>query len=208
MDFSKMSKTELLKKCKEFGITKCNSKNKTELCKLIEQHQPEQIQQLELQPDTKIETQTEPSNYTFIDLFCGIGGFHQALSKLGAKCVLACDIDKDCRTVYKDNYGIDPVNNIKDIDEKNMVDFDIICGGFPCFIAGTQTLTNNGYKNIEDVKITDKLLTHTGKFQDILNLQRKKYTGDLFDIKIKYHSDLVVSTEEHPFYIREKKRER
>ena len=185
MDISKISKTELLEKCKELGITKCNSKNKTELCKLIEQHQnSEQTQE----PSPETENTSSSSQYTFIDLFCGIGGFHQALSKLGAKCVLACDIDKDCRTVYKDNYGIDPVNNIKDIDEKNMVDFDIICGGFPCFIAGTTTLTNNGYKNIEDVKITDKLLTHTGKFQNILNLQRKKYTGDLFDIKIKYHS--------------------
>ena len=206
MDISKMSKKELIEKCKELGITKCNSKTKTELCKLIEEHQPAISIQTETTSELTIQDQSElPPNYTFIDLFCGIGGFHQALSKLGAKCVLACDIDKDCRVVYKDNYGIDPVNNIKDIDEKNMVDFDIICGGFPCFIAGTQTLTNTGYKNIEDVEITDKLLTHTGKFQDISNLQRKKYTGNLFDIKIKYHSDLVVSTEEHPFYIREKK---
>jgi DNA (cytosine-5)-methyltransferase 1 len=209
MDFSKMSKTELLEKCKELGITKCNSKNKTELCKLIEQCAPNNtaaIVEVEPHTETVIENPSSSSSqYTFIDLFCGIGGFHQALTKLGAKCVLACDIDKDCRTVYKDNYGIEPVNNVKDIDEKNMDDFDILCGGFPCFIAGTQTLTNSGYKNIEDVKITDKLLTHTGKFQNILNLQRKKYTGDLFDIKIKYHSEMVVSTEEHPFYIREKK---
>jgi DNA (cytosine-5)-methyltransferase 1 len=206
MDISKMTKTELLENCKELGITKCKSKTKTELCKLIEQHTTINNIIVDVEQEI-IENNIPPSssNYTFIDLFCGIGGFHQALSKLGAKCVLACDIDKDCRTVYKDNYGIDPVSNIKDIDEKNMVDFDIICGGFPCFVAGTPTLTNSGYKNIEDVKITDKLLTHTGKFQDILNLQQKKYTGDLFDIKIKYHSEVVVSTEEHPFYIREKK---
>jgi DNA (cytosine-5)-methyltransferase 1 len=198
MDISKMSKTELLEKCKELGITKCSSKTKTELINLIEQ---KKINNTEI---VKVETKQQ-ENLTFIDLFCGIGGFHQALSKLGGKCVLACDIDKDCRTVYKDNYGIEPISNVKDINEKNMVDFDILCAGFPCFIAGTQTLTNNGYKNIEDVDLCDKLLTHTGKHQNILNLQRKNYTGDLFDIKIKYHSDIVVSTEEHPFYIREKK---
>ena len=31
MDTSKMSKLELLEKCKEFGITKCSSKNKSQL---------------------------------------------------------------------------------------------------------------------------------------------------------------------------------
>jgi DNA (cytosine-5)-methyltransferase 1 len=146
------------------------------------------------------------SGYKFIDLFCGIGGFHQALHKMGATCVLACDIDKECRVVYKDNYGIEPVSNVKDIDEKTMDDFDILCAGFPCFVAGTQTLTNNGYKNIEDVELTDKLLTHTGKFQNIVNLQRKIYNGDLFDLKIKYHPELITATEEHPFYVREQKK--
>ena len=66
----------------------------------------------------------------YIDLFCGIGGFHQALSKLGHKCILACDIDKKCREVYKNNYNIEYLD--KKIDENTMEDFDILCGGFPC----------------------------------------------------------------------------
>lgn len=78
---------------------------------------------------------------TFIDLFCGIGGFHQALGGLGYKCVLACDIDKDCREVYEDNYGMTPCSDIKTLDEKNMDDFDILCGGFPC-----QAFSNGGKK--------------------------------------------------------------
>lgn len=73
-----------------------------------------------------------PMHLTYIDLFCGIGGFHQALNRMGATCILACDIDKDCREIYKLNYGIEPVANIKDIDEHTMPDFDILCGGFPC----------------------------------------------------------------------------
>ena len=35
MDISKMSKIELLEKCKELGITKCSSKNKSQLYELI-----------------------------------------------------------------------------------------------------------------------------------------------------------------------------
>ena len=39
------------------------------------------------------------ANLTFIDLFCGIGGFHQALHQMGAKCILACDISmQSCLT--------------------------------------------------------------------------------------------------------------
>ena len=77
----------------------------------------------------------------FIDLFCGIGGFHQALKDLGHKCILACDIDKACREVYKKNYGIEPVNNVKDIEPEKLEDFDIICAGFPC-----QAFSNGGKK--------------------------------------------------------------
>jgi len=204
-----LSKAQLLEKCKELGITKCSSKTKPQLIELIHNKNVVSNESEEntiiSEENTIISEESNSGQLRFIDLFCGIGGFHQALSKLGAKCVLACDIDKDCRTVYKDNYGLEPVSNIKEIDEKTMPDFDVLCGGFPCFVAGTQTLTNNGYKNIEDVELTDKLLTHTGQFQNILNLQRKIYNGDIFDLKIKYHPEIITATEEHPFYVREKK---
>ena len=145
-------------------------------------------------------------NIKFIDLFCGIGSFHYSFKKLGWDCVMSCDIDKAVKETYKSNYGILPLGDITEIEPKNITNYDILCAGFPCFVEGTKTLTNNGYKNIEDVEITDRLLTHNGKFQNILNLQRKIYNGDLFDIKIKYHPELITATEEHPFYIREKKK--
>ena len=44
------------------------------------------------------------TEYRFIDLFCGIGGFHIALTKLGMQCVYACDLDKNCRESYEKNH--------------------------------------------------------------------------------------------------------
>ena len=142
-----LSKVQLLEKCKELGITKCSSKTKPQLIELINNKNmviSETVISKTISEENVVISESaneEQGQLRFIDLFCGIGGFHQALSKLGAKCVLACDIDKDCRTVYKDNYGLEPVSNIKEIDEKTMPDFDVLCGGFPC-----QSFSNGGKK--------------------------------------------------------------
>ena len=70
--------------------------------------------------------------YTFIDLFCGIGGFHQAMEALGGECVFASDIDADCRKTYESNYGIKPHGDITKIDAKDIPAHDVLCAGFPC----------------------------------------------------------------------------
>jgi DNA (cytosine-5)-methyltransferase 1 len=141
----------------------------------------------------------------FIDLFSGIGGFHQAMKRLGGECVLACDIDLHCRESYSQNYGIVPKEDITKLVTSEIPDHDLICGGFPCFVAGTKVLTKIGYKAIENVTIDDQLMTHTGNFHSILNLQTKIYSKTLYKIRIKYHPEPIVCTPEHPFYVREKK---
>uniref|UniRef100_A0A6C0D0C7 DNA (cytosine-5-)-methyltransferase n=1 Tax=viral metagenome TaxID=1070528 RepID=A0A6C0D0C7_9ZZZZ len=71
-------------------------------------------------------------NKTFIDLFAGIGGFHLALSSLGAKCIFACEIDKHCRDIYQKNFGITPFEDVTKIQTDLLPPFDILCAGFPC----------------------------------------------------------------------------
>lgn len=68
----------------------------------------------------------------FIDLFCGIGGFHQALASLGHTCVFASDIDSACRKIYHRNYGIMPDGDLTKILPTSIPAFDILCAGFPC----------------------------------------------------------------------------
>lgn len=93
--------------------------------------------------------------FTFVDLFCGIGGFHQAMASLGGKCVFACDINELCRKVYAENYKTDDDELIIAADikkvakENNLPQFDVLCGGFPCQTfskAGKQ----NGFKVVEN----------------------------------------------------------
>lgn len=70
--------------------------------------------------------------FRFIDLFCGIGGFHQAMESLGGECVFASDIDPDCRKTYKANYGIEPVGDITKVAAEDIPAHDVLCAGFPC----------------------------------------------------------------------------
>ncbi|MGL4909284.1 MAG: DNA cytosine methyltransferase [Bacteroidales bacterium] len=70
--------------------------------------------------------------FKFVDLFCGLGGFHVALSRLGGECVFASDIDPQCRLVYKNNFGIEPMGDITLVDEKIIPSHDVLCAGFPC----------------------------------------------------------------------------
>ena len=66
----------------------------------------------------------------FADLFCGIGGFHQALST-HADLVYACDIDAQCRQVYSNNFDHLPGADIRKAKE-NVPRHDILTAGFPC----------------------------------------------------------------------------
>ena len=137
-----------------------------------------------------MEPSTLKEPLTFIDLFCGIGGFHQALKKLGAKCILACDIDKDCRQVYFENYGIKPVEDVTKIIPEELPDFDILTGGFPC-----QAFSNGGKKKcFEDSR---GLL-----FDEIIRIAKVKKPKFMFLENVKHI--LKVSDGEVINYIKEK----
>ncbi len=71
-------------------------------------------------------------NLKFIDLFCGLGGFRIALEKQNCTCVFSSDIDEAVAQVYENNFGEYPSGDITKIDTKDISDFDILCGGFPC----------------------------------------------------------------------------
>lgn len=72
------------------------------------------------------------SHFRFIDLFAGVGGFHIAMHNLGGECVFASEIDPYAAHTYKMNFGIDPLCDIRTVDEKAIPNHDVLCAGFPC----------------------------------------------------------------------------
>lgn len=72
----------------------------------------------------------KPFNY--VSLFSGVGGFEQALNKLGGTCVFASEIDKFAAQAYETLYGEKPAGDITKIDAEDIPDHDLLVGGFPC----------------------------------------------------------------------------
>jgi len=136
----------------------------------------------------------QPTEVKFIDLFCGLGAFHTAFNrnnilqnKVKYTCVLACDINKGVRNIYEENYGIKPEGDINKININTMVDFDILCAGFPCqpfSIAGNQkgfkdeSQGNLFYKILE---IIDKKQPSTLMLENVKNLHTI-HKGETFKI--------------------------
>lgn len=81
-------------------------------------------------------------SFEFIDLFAGIGGFHQAMAQRGGICCFASEIDPQANALYEkswlrgDSLGIDSVSgDINDFIKATSVsipDHQVLTAGFPC----------------------------------------------------------------------------
>lgn len=71
-----------------------------------------------------------------------------------------------------------------------------------CFTPGNKVLTKNGYKNIEDIKIGDRVLTHKGRYKKVLAKSETHYSGEIVSIKTSGRPE-IKCTPNHPFYAAE-----
>lgn len=110
--------------------------------------------------------------FTFIDLFAGMGGFRIAMQTNGGKCVFSSEWNKYAQKTYFANFGEMPFGDItKDSTKKYIPEsFDILCAGFPCqpfSIAGVSKKNSLGL----DTGFKDK--TQGTLFFDVANIINK-----------------------------------
>ena len=97
--------------------------------------------------------------------------------------------------------GLPNFGDITKVDWESVPKPDVLCGGFPCFAAGTLILTyDKGHTPIEDIRIGDLVLTHKGRWRKVTSTMQR--TADTtFELSgIGFHS--IITTAEHPFFAR------
>lgn len=76
----------------------------------------------------------EAGDFTFIDLFAGIGGIRLAFQDIGGKCVFTSEWDSYAQRSYAANYpgGHNINGDITLVGAKDIPDHDVLLAGFPC----------------------------------------------------------------------------
>ena len=110
-------------------------------------------------------------NFSFIDLFAGIGGMRLAFDKAGGHCVYSNEWNKYSQQTYFANFGEQPDGDITQVNENDIPEHDILVAGFPCqpfSIAGVSKKNSLG----RETGFADK--TQGTLFFDVCRILKRK----------------------------------
>lgn len=141
----------------------------------------------------------------FIDLFAGIGGFHNAMRDFNGECVFSSEWDKECQKVYFKNFGIIPFGDITKINEKDIKKHDVLFAGFPCqpFSKGGQRKGFGDTRGTLFFDIVRILKYHKPKYfllENVANLVSHD-NGNTYKVIIKTLKDLGYSVPNNPIIL-------
>lgn len=109
------------------------------------------------------------TDFTFIDLFAGIGGLRKGFESLGGDCIFTCEWDDYAQKTYRANFDVDhelagDINDIVgDIRKHIPVTPDVLLAGFPCqpfSIAGVSKKNALGRPHGFECKVQGNLFFH------------------------------------------------
>ncbi len=150
--------------------------------------------------------------FTFIDLFAGIGGFRLAFQGVGGKCVFSSEWNHFSRKTYEANFGEVPFGDITKISSENIPDHDVLVAGFPCqpfSLAGVSKKNalgrQHGFQDLtqgtlffEIARIIKAKMPKVILLENVKNLLSHDsgrtfeiITGTLFDLGYNVHSALL-----------------
>jgi hypothetical protein len=133
-----------------------------------------------------------------LSLFDGISCGHLALERAGipATQYFASEIDKYAMKVTQENFpDTIQLGDVCNHSSWELPKIDLVMGGSPCFPAGTMVLTLDGYRDIKDIRIGDKVYTHMNRWRLVTDIGNKESETILLKGNVK-----VETTANHPIY--------
>ena len=97
---------------------------------------------------SKEEQPHKDTDYTFIDLFAGIGGMRIAYEAAGGHCVYSNEWNKYSQQTYYANFGEQPDGDITKVNAEDIPDHDILVAGFPCQPILQLSVDNDGASQV------------------------------------------------------------
>lgn len=78
--------------------------------------------------------QQQTADFTFIDLFAGIGGMRRGFESVGGQCVFSSEWDRYAQKTYRANYGSGHpvIGDITKVDVDWIPEHNVLLAGFPC----------------------------------------------------------------------------
>ena len=143
-----------------------------------------------------------------LSLFDGISCGQLALERANIKvdCYYASEINQNCIQLtqrhFPNTIQLGDVCKIDDNVLKTLPKIDLLIGGSPCFTEETLVLTKEGYKELKNIKIGDKVLNHMNTYSEVSDFMNQ---GEKTIWKLKGMCfDEINTTENHLFFIRTK----
>lgn len=98
------------------------------------QPKPYAVARLEQLPLFRGRRHEARGEFTFVDLFAGIGGLRLGFEQNGGRCVFTSEWDRNCLRTYQENFQVNHeiVGDITKVDASDIPEHDVLLAGFPC----------------------------------------------------------------------------
>ena len=74
-----------------------------------------------------------PAQFSFVDMFAGIGGMRLGFEAIGGECLFTCEWNKYSQQTYRANFGdVEIAGDIRQIPPQDVPPHDVLLAGFPC----------------------------------------------------------------------------
>lgn len=152
----------------------------------------------------KIHKHLKDAKFRYIDLFAGVGGFHQAMRYLGGECIMAAEINQACVETYNANFETYEGyvrGDVNEIDPCEIPEFDVVCAGFPCqpfSKAGLQKGFQDETRGNLFYKIMDILDAHQEVqfvvLENVRNLADKSENWEVIRTELSKRNFIITET--------------